>query len=270
MRLRAAAMATWTLLLGTAAGLAVPAVGQPAARRSKAGALPPPAAPLPRRQLVERRRQRRRRSTRAARPSSQFIGPTRRLHPDFGHESGDIAAQRHHLGHAVHRRVRRRAARTRDLRVRRRERRGRARPAARLPDSRRGEDASRAGSRAACPGGGDSGDRHLLIVDRDHRLLLELYALRWNATRAPVGGGLRGGVPPRRQRQRRPDGWTSADAAGLAILPGLDPIRRGLRHRAHQARVPRHGPRHQRLRVTRPRTGPAPTRRPCRWARGCG
>ena len=31
------------------------------------------------------------------------------------------------------------------------------------------------------PGGGSSGDRHLLIVDRDRWVLFELFATRWNA-----------------------------------------------------------------------------------------
>jgi hypothetical protein len=70
------------------------------------------------------------------------------------------------------------------------------------------------------PGGGDHGDRHLLIVDRDNRLLYELYALRWDAGLARWEAGS-GAIFPLDQNLRRPDGWTSADAAGLAILPGL-------------------------------------------------
>ena len=70
------------------------------------------------------------------------------------------------------------------------------------------------------PGGGSSGDRHLLIVDRDRWRLFELFAARWN------GGAQRweadsGAVFDLSSTVRRPDGWTSADAAGLAILPGL-------------------------------------------------
>ena len=34
------------------------------------------------------------------------------------------------------------------------------------------------------PGGGSSGDRHMLIVDRDHWLLFETGATRWNANAA--------------------------------------------------------------------------------------
>jgi len=70
------------------------------------------------------------------------------------------------------------------------------------------------------PGGGTSGDRHMLIVDRDHWVLFELYASHWNqgAGRWEAGSGA---VFDLSQNGRRPEGWTSADAAGLAILPGL-------------------------------------------------
>jgi hypothetical protein len=87
------------------------------------------------------------------------------------------------------------------------------------------------------PGGGSSGDRHMLLVDRDRRTLYELYATRWNA------GAFRweadsGAVFLLDGNGRRPEGWTSADAAGLAVLPGLvrydevfgpDPIRHAFR-----------------------------------------
>ncbi|HEY3055963.1 MAG TPA: hypothetical protein VGK31_08550 [Thermoanaerobaculia bacterium] len=79
------------------------------------------------------------------------------------------------------------------------------------------------------------GDRHMLIVDRDNRLLYELYALRWSGSRWEAGSGA---VFLLDSNGRRPEGWTSADAAGLAILPGLvrydevyapDPIRHAFR-----------------------------------------
>jgi hypothetical protein len=72
----------------------------------------------------------------------------------------------------------------------------------------------------AAPGGGSSGDRHLLVVDRDHHLLFETWATQWNASaqRWEAGSGAAFDLA---SNGRRPDGWTSADAAGLAILPGL-------------------------------------------------
>src|SRR5439155_25257271 len=62
------------------------------------------------------------------------------------------------------------------------------------------------------------GDRHMLLVDRDNRMLYELYALQWSGSRWEAGSGA---IFLLDSNARRPDGWTSADAAGLAILPGL-------------------------------------------------
>jgi hypothetical protein len=64
-----------------------------------------------------------------------------------------------------------------------------------------------------------SGDRHMLIVDRDHRILFELYHARYNSGLGRWEAGS-GAVFPL-TNARRHEGWTSADAAGLAILPGL-------------------------------------------------
>jgi hypothetical protein len=88
----------------------------------------------------------------------------------------------------------------------------------------------------SAPGGGTDGDRHMLIVDRDRWVLFELFATRWNASRSRWEAGS-GAVFDLSQNARRPEGWTSADAAGLAILPGLvrldeamrGPIRHALR-----------------------------------------
>ena len=65
-----------------------------------------------------------------------------------------------------------------------------------------------------------TGDRHVLVVDRDRWRLYELYDAH------PVDGGRRwrassGAVFDLRTGASRPKGWTSADAAGLPILPGL-------------------------------------------------
>ena len=61
-------------------------------------------------------------------------------------------------------------------------------------------------------------DRHLLIVDRDNRYLYELYNVFWDGSQWLAGSGA---FFDMKTNNRRPDGWTSADAAGLAILPGL-------------------------------------------------
>jgi len=63
-----------------------------------------------------------------------------------------------------------------------------------------------------------STDRHLLIVDRDNRHLYELYNVFFDGTQWHAGSGA---FFDMNTNGRRPDGWTSADAAGLAILPGL-------------------------------------------------
>jgi hypothetical protein len=63
-----------------------------------------------------------------------------------------------------------------------------------------------------------SADRHLLVVDRDNRFLYELYNVFWDGSQWQAGSGAFFDMTT---NNRRPDGWTSADAAGLAILPGL-------------------------------------------------
>ncbi len=68
-------------------------------------------------------------------------------------------------------------------------------------------------------GPGSDGDRHVLVVDRGACVLYELYRAfpnrdgSWNADSAARYD--------LRSHALRPDGWTSADAAGLPILPGL-------------------------------------------------
>lgn len=70
--------------------------------------------------------------------------------------------------------------------------------------------------------GGDNGtgDRHILMLDRDNWLLYELYdAHPPTATRGWRAGS--GAIFDLKTNALRPKGWTSADAAGLPILPGL-------------------------------------------------
>ncbi|MFN8376090.1 MAG: hypothetical protein U0694_24845 [Anaerolineae bacterium] len=69
-------------------------------------------------------------------------------------------------------------------------------------------------------GAASSGDRHVLVVDDTNCVLYELYRA------FPVNGGASwnaesGARYTLGSNNLRPDGWTSADAAGLAILPGL-------------------------------------------------
>ena len=69
-------------------------------------------------------------------------------------------------------------------------------------------------------GGGSSGDRHLLVIDRDRWMLYETFATAWNVAGGRWEAGS-GAIFNLASDARRPDGWTSADAAGLAIFPGL-------------------------------------------------
>lgn len=63
-----------------------------------------------------------------------------------------------------------------------------------------------------------NGDRHILVVDEKTCMLYELYAARQKGGRWSAGSGA---VFDLKSNRLRPDGWTSADAAGLPILPGL-------------------------------------------------
>lgn len=70
-------------------------------------------------------------------------------------------------------------------------------------------------------GGSESdGDRHVLVLDKDNWKLYEIYRA------FPLLGGKEwkaysGSVFDLKSPKPRPAGWTSADAAGLPIMPGL-------------------------------------------------
>ena len=63
------------------------------------------------------------------------------------------------------------------------------------------------------------GDAHVLVVDKDHWKLYELYAAQHLADGSWHAGS--GAIFDLSSNALRPAGWTSADAAGLPILPGL-------------------------------------------------
>ena len=87
-------------------------------------------------------------------------------------------------------------------------------------------------------GAGSNGDRHVLVLDRDNCLLYEL------GRAFPQGGSWEatvGTVWDLRSDALRPWSWTSADAAGLPIFPGLvryDEVARGAIHHALRFTVP--------------------------------
>jgi hypothetical protein len=74
----------------------------------------------------------------------------------------------------------------------------------------------------------EDADRHAIVVDPTNRMLYEFYQLRktdvgWSATQASVFD--------LKSNKLRPDGWTSADAAGLPIFPAVvryDELKRGV------------------------------------------
>lgn len=116
-------------------------------------------------------------------------------------------------------------------------------------------------------GPGADGDRHILMVDQDSCRLYELFAANradgaWHAGSGATWDLLSNAL--------RPLGWTSADAAGLPILPGLvrfdevaaGAIRHALRFTASQT---------QQAFIYPARHRPAPRRLlPCRrWGCGC-
>lgn len=83
------------------------------------------------------------------------------------------------------------------------------------------------------------GDRHAFMIDRDSCVLYELFDVRWDGARATAGSGA---VFDLRSNALRPAGWTSADAAGLPIYPGLvryDEIERGVIDHAIRFTAPR-------------------------------
>lgn len=72
-------------------------------------------------------------------------------------------------------------------------------------------------------GSNADGDRHILVVETTNCVLYELY----DAWPNKVGGDVvswdagSGAIYDLSSNELRPEGWTSADAAGLPILPGL-------------------------------------------------
>src|SRR5258706_12326962 len=61
-------------------------------------------------------------------------------------------------------------------------------------------------------------DRHVLIVDKTNNTLYELYNVWYTGSNWEAASGA---FFDMNTNHRRPDTWTSADAGGLAILPGL-------------------------------------------------
>jgi hypothetical protein len=71
---------------------------------------------------------------------------------------------------------------------------------------------------APVEGAGEEGDRHVLVLQKGACRLYELYAARRSGAGWEAGSGA---VFDLRSNALRPEGWTSADAAGLPIFPLL-------------------------------------------------
>jgi hypothetical protein len=67
-------------------------------------------------------------------------------------------------------------------------------------------------------GSSSTGDRHVLSIDTDHCILYELYAAYPQTASWTAGSGA---IFNLLSDALRPAGWTSADAAGLPVFPGL-------------------------------------------------
>ncbi|HEY6503776.1 MAG TPA: hypothetical protein VIZ28_07380 [Chitinophagaceae bacterium] len=66
--------------------------------------------------------------------------------------------------------------------------------------------------------GNGNGDSHVIAVDKENKVLYELYNASVNNGHWEASSGV---VFDLKTNTLRPDGWTSADAAGLPIFPGL-------------------------------------------------
>jgi hypothetical protein len=83
------------------------------------------------------------------------------------------------------------------------------------------------------------GDRHVLMVERGTCKLYELFAAAQSGSSWTAGSGA---IFNLRSNRLRPKGWTSADAAGLPIFPGLaryDEVKAGAIRHALRFTVPR-------------------------------
>jgi hypothetical protein len=92
---------------------------------------------------------------------------------------------------------------------------------------------------APVEGAGEEGDRHVLVLQEGTCELYELYAARRAGSGWEAGSGA---VFNLRSNALRPEGWTSADAAGLPIFPLLaryPEVRAGQIDHALRVTVPR-------------------------------
>jgi hypothetical protein len=146
-----------------------------------------------------------------------FIGGTRKLHPDFGGEESPGSTGIYGFPYAVVDAAQPRQTVVFDYDV---ESDGAGIPFYPIPAQ---AIAQAHWIEGGAPGNVDQragNDRHLLMIDCSSRTLHELYNVWYDASRGQWHAGS-GAFFDLTRNDRRPEGWTSADAAGLAIFPGL-------------------------------------------------
>jgi hypothetical protein len=152
-----------------------------------------------------------------------FIGGTRTLHPDFGGEESPGSVAIYGMPYAIVSDTQAPKAVTFqywdesdgvDMST------GQGIPFYPIPDQAITEPHWVEGGAPANVDQRSSSDRHLLMIDCVNRHLYELYNVFYNTSQGRWYAGS-GAFFDMNTSDRRPDGWTSADAAGLAIYPGL-------------------------------------------------
>ena len=146
-----------------------------------------------------------------------FIGATRKLHPDFGGEESPGSTAVYGFPYALVDSTQARKTVVFDYDD---ESDGNGMPFYPIP--------AQAISQAHWVEGGapgnvdqrDDNDRHLLVIDCSNHGLYELYNVWYDPSQSQWHAGS-GAFFDMARNDRRPEGWTSADAAGLAIFPGL-------------------------------------------------
>ncbi len=143
-----------------------------------------------------------------------FIGPTRSLHPDFGGDAG--GGDVYGFPYIIVDSAQPKKTVTFDLYAD--ESDGVGVPFYPVPDEAITMSGWVEGGQPGNVNQRDQGDRHILIVDKTNNTLYELYNVWYNGTGWEAASGA---FFDMKTNNRRPEEWTSADAAGLAILPGL-------------------------------------------------
>jgi hypothetical protein len=143
-----------------------------------------------------------------------FIGTTRGLHPDFGGDAGggNVYGFPFIVVDAAQ------AKKSVDFVLYGNESDGDGVPFYPVPDEAITMNGWIEGGQPGTVDQRNQSDRHILIVDKANNHLYELYNVWHNGSNWEAGSGA---FFDMNTNNRRPEGWTSADAAGLAILPGL-------------------------------------------------